>query len=444
VTLPEGAELGSTQDPKALIKGEPSQVRANATRLSDEAKRVSDLADAFDSVSVAGWSGGFGEPAYAGARSAEQEKWKAYADVLTKASTSLSTYAGALTTAQSKAADAIKKWQQGEDATARAVTDYNNAVASYNSYINRRVAVPSYGGGPVTPSMGPARPGPFVDPGEALREEAQKILDDARTALDSAGASAVEELGGLPGAKVEGSSGPGASAEAKGPSIDWGSWESKFGKDPSKGERGKYEHGLPESPFAINFGEVEAEAHAWGAEGSVEDYWGGVKVHADGKITVGAVEAGASGKIDSNGLVGQAHAGVILAKAEGSAGGEWGIAEAEVKGSASAEATVEGDVALGPTGAHAGGEAFAGGKIEGSVAGDVGGVGGEGTAEGWYGIGASGDVDFGFDDGKFEIGGSGGVALGLGGKLGGHITIDPGEVIETGGDIISGIEDLLS
>ena len=102
MTLPEGAKLGTTTDPKALIKGEPTQVSANATRLSDEAKRVSDLAGDFDAVSIAGWTGGFGEPAYVSARSAEQDKWKALADVLTKAAKSLSTYAGSLTTAQSK------------------------------------------------------------------------------------------------------------------------------------------------------------------------------------------------------------------------------------------------------------------------------------------------------------------------------------------------------
>ena len=292
--------------------------------------------------------------------------------------------------------------------------------------------------------MGPGRPGPFVDPGEALRDEAEKILEDARTALDTAGASAVEELGGLPGAKVETSSGPGASGEAKGPSIDWGDWGETFGKNPSDGKDGKYEHGLPDSPFAINFGEVKGEAHAWGAEGAVEDYWGDVKVHADGKITVAGVEAGAGGKIDANGLTAEAHAAATLIKIEGSAGGEYGIAEAEVKGSASVEAGAEGEVTLGPKGVHAGGEVFAGAKAEASASGDVGGVGGEAKVEGWAGIGASGDVDFGYRDGKFEIGGSGGLALGLGGKLSGHITIDPGEVFDTGSDIVKGIGDLLS
>ena len=445
MSLPAGGALGSTSDPKALIKGEPSEVRANATALSDEATRVEDLAGDIDAITVAGWSGGYGEPAYAAARSAEQDKWTAYGEMLTKAAASLSTYAGALTTAQSKAADAIAKWQEGEDATAQAVTDYNTAVDNYNDYVNRQVCVPSYGGGgPVVPSMGPARPGPFADPGQQLRDEAEQILEDARTALDEAGMVAVKELGGLPGSKSEGSSGPGASGSAEGPSIDWGDWKDTFGKNPADGKDGKYHHGPDgESPFTINLGKIEGEAHAWGGEGSVEDYWGDVKVHADGSYTVGGVHGEASGKIDANGLTGHLGAGATLVGAEGKAGGEWGIAEAEVKGEAAIKADAEGDLTIGPKGVHAGGEVFAGGKAEVGVSGDVGGVGGEASAEGWVGIGASGDVDFGFHDGKFEIGGSGGLAFGVGGKLSGHITIDPEEIADTTGDIIQGIGDFL-
>ena len=88
---------------------------------------------------------------------------------------------------------------------------------------------------------------------------------------------------------------------------------------------------------------------------------------------------------------------------------------------------------------HAGGELFAGGKISGTVEGDVGGIGGEGTAEGWAGAGIEGDADIGYKDGKITIGAHGGAALGLGGKLGwrGHPRLP--EDVETGGDIVDAI-----
>jgi hypothetical protein len=445
MTLPAGAELGTSTDPKALIKGEPAQVSANATRLSDESSRIKGLADDIEAISVAGWSGGFGEPAYQADRSAEQDKWRVYADLLDQAASSLSTYAGALSSAQSKAADAIAKWQQGEAATEEAVTAYNAAVAAYNSYVNRQVCVPSYGGGPTTPSIGPARPGPFVDPGVALRQEAQEILEEARTALDGAGATAVKELGGLEGAKTEGSThGPTAEGSAEGPSVEWGDWEDTFGRNGAEGRDGKYDKGGSDSPFKINLGKVEGKASIWGAEGSWEDYWGGAKVHADGSVTVLGVEGSAEGHLGSDGLVLGAHGKAVLAGVEGSTGMDWDHASVEAKGEAYVGGNADGEVLLGPTGGHASGEVFVGAKAEGSVAGEVGGVGGEVEGEAWAGWGAGADVDFGYRDGKIEIGGSGGLAFGVGGKVGGHITIDPGEVIDTGEDIINGIGDLFS
>ena len=441
MTLPDGAALGTTTDPKALIKGEPGQVESNATALSDESTRVTGLSHRVDAVSIEGWAGGFGQPAYAATRTAEQAKWRAYADLLKKAGSSLSTYAGALRTAQGKAADAIAKWQQGEEATAAAVRDYNNAVDAYNAYQNRCVAVPSYGGSTV-PSMGPARPGPFHDPGEALRHEAQQILDDARETLDGAGATAVKELGGLEGSKTEGSSGPSAGGSVKGPSFSWGDWEDTFGKDPTKGKGGKYDGHKPETPFKINLGEVEGHAKAWGAEGSWEDYWGDVKVHADGSVTMLGVEGKADAHIGTDGLVAGAHGKAVLVGAEGSAGGEWGYAEAEAKGEAYAGANADGELGVGPSGVHASGELFAGAKAEGSVSGDVAGIGGEVKGEAWAGVGASGDVDFGFDDGKLTVGGSGGLALGVGGKVGGEVTLDFDEVLDAGSDVVHGVGEL--
>lgn len=443
MTLPDGAALGSTSDPAELVQGDPGSVRTNATTLADEATRVERLARDVDDVAIAGWSGGWGQPAYAAAREAEQEKWTAYAAVLRTTAETLTTYAEALRTAQSRAADAIATWERGEEATRTAVQQHHAAVEAYNSYLTRQVCVPTYGGGPVAPSIGPSRPGPFVDPGESLRREAEEILREAREGLDEAGTSAVRALGGLPGARTEGSSGPRMSGSAEGPSIDWGDWKDTFGRNPAQGPDGRYDRGLPDSPFAINLGQVAGELYAWGAEGSVEDYWGEVRVHADGSIAVLGADGAAGGRIDTNGLTAHAHAALVALGLEGTAGGEYGYLSGQVSASGAVEARAEGDLTLGPAGVHAGGELFAGGRVEVGAQGDLGGVGGEVAAEGWAGIGIAGDLDLGFRDGVFEVGGSGGAAFGLGGKLSGSITIDPGEVIETGGDIIDAIGDML-
>ncbi len=444
MTLPEGAELGSTKDPKALIKGEPSEVDANAVTLSDEASRIGGIAGQFAGVQIPGWQGGSGSVAYASKHEAEMAKWTAYTELLTAASTSLSMYAGSLRTAQTSAQAAIEKWQQGEDATAAAVLEYNTAVDTYNAAQNQRVTIPTFGNTDVLPSAGPARPGPFQDPGAAMREEAVQILEDARKELDSAGASAVGELGGLEGARTESSSGPGADGKVEGPKIKWQAWEETFGRNPREGADGAYDNGASDSPFAISLGKIEGNAQAWGAKGEWEDYVGGVNVKADGSVTVAGVKGDAEASITDDGVVIGANGRVIVAGAEGSVSGEYGIAEGKLSGEASLGANAGGGVELGPTGVHANGELFAGAQAEVKAGGDVGGLGGEVKAEGWAGIGAGGDLDAGYDDGKLTIGGSGGLAFGIGGQIGGEVTIDVEEALDTGKDIVEGIGGLLS
>ena len=443
MTLPEGAALGTTEDPKALVKGEPAHVDAAASRLSEEATRIKGIGSQFAAVRIPSWDGGLGQPAYAAQHAAEVKKWTAYGELLTLAGGALRTYAGALRTAQSRAQDAIDRWREGEEATAAAVASYNAAVKAYNDSLNQCVTVPSYGGsGGQVPRMGPAHPGVFVDPGEALRQQAEQILEDARTALDEAGAAAVKELGGLEGARTETSSGPGASGSVEGPSFSWNGWEQTFGNsadDPT----GKGGDPAGESPWELSLGSAEGEAHAWGAEGEWEDHVAGGTVKADGSVVVLGVEGNAQATVNADGLnVGAGVKGTI-AGAEGSAAAEFGYAEVGAEASAYAGGEASGEVLVDRTGAHASGELFAGGKVEGSLSGDVGGVGGEVTAEGWAGIGASFEADYGFEDGKLTIGASGGAAVLLGGKVGGSVSVDFNEVKDTAGDIVDSIGGLL-
>jgi hypothetical protein len=91
---------------------------------------------------------------------------------------------------------------------------------------------------------------------------------------------------------------------------------------------------------------------------------------------------------------------------------------------------------------HAGGEAMAGAKAGLDLTGSRNGIGGEVGAEGWAGVGIAGDLDIGFEDGKFTFEANGGAALGLGGKLSGGLTVDPDEVWESSKELVSDIGDL--
>jgi hypothetical protein len=429
VTAPSSMQLGETKDPKKLIPGEVGHVRANVTELDDENSRITGLHQVFGRISTPGWSGGLALAAYETKRDAELKKWSAFEDLLEAASSALATYAGALSSAQSRAQDAIDKWEAGERATDAAVTAYNDAVKRYNA---ASCAPPSPFG---QPQLRPGPPGPFHDPGQALRDEAEQILEDARKALDEAGSAAIEALGGLEGGKTEGSDDWfGASGEAEGPKFSWKFWEDTFGNKDKDDE---------DSPFKLSLGKLKGEVHVYQAEGKWEDYYGKFHANADGSVTLLGADGSAEATIDKDGVRINADGTVSIVKAEGGIHGEYGIAEGGLKGEALVGARGEGHVDFGKTGAHAGGELFAGGRVSGTVEGDVGGIGGEGTAEGWAGIGIEGDADLGYDDGKITIGAHGGAAVLLGGKLGGEVTIDVPKVIETGGDIVNAIGGLL-
>lgn len=432
MTLPAGAQLGSTQDPKQLVKGEPAHIQANIDTCADEAGRLEGIYEQFRGVTIPSWEGERGQPAYERAHRSERDKWLAYHDLLEQVRSSLTTYKSELVHAQGKAQEAIDKWNQGEAATREAEATYNQQVQAYNAAVSRPQSSPV---GNTGPTVIPPRPGPFVDPGEGLRQEAAQILTEARQALENAGAQATKELGGLPGARTEGSTGPSASGSVQGPSFKWGSWQNVFGKDPGAGQGGRFDNGDAASRFQIQLGEVKGQASVWGAQGSWKDYWGDVKVGADGSVTVMGVEGKATAGVSEDGLLLDARGQAQLAGAEGKATGQWGYVDAAAQGEAFVGAEALGHAEVGITGVHASGEVFAGAKVEGKVSGDVGGVGGEVGAEGWAGIGAAASVDAGYDDGKITVGGSGGLAFGLGGKLEGSITIDVGEVTDTAGDV---------
>lgn len=147
--------------------------------------------------------------------------------------------------------------------------------------------------------------------------------------------------------------------------------------------------------------------------------------------------AGAKAEVGPLSLSGSAEAEAYLAK--GNAQGELPLGEhakltGKVEGIVGAQANAEGSI--GPSGVKLGGEAFAGAKVEGTVGAEVAGLGAGVTGEAWAGIGAEASGQFGFgDDGKFHIGASVGAALGIGGKVGVDVSVDPAEVVSTFEDI---------
>ena len=424
MTAPPSKELGQTEDKTELVPGTVSTVRANVDNLGDEATAIQGKLQTFRGVQVTRWQGGT-SGVFRLKVSDETKKWETYLGLLNQAKGALSTYADALGTAQDKAQDAIDKWNEGERATQAAVTEHNAAVSRYNTSLLQPSGSPF---GPVSPVQ---NPGPFSDPGEALREEAKRILEDAREALDQAGSTALDALGAPEeaGGSQNSSSGDvdvfGADGSVEGPEFSWTGWQNTFGTEEGD-----------ESPFKITLGKAEGEIYVFNAEGEFTNYYGNVKVNGDGSVTVLGADGSAEATIDKDGVRVGADGRVTILGAEGTIHGELGPAEAELHGEAFVGAEGSGGLTIGKDGVHADGELFAGARARAEVAADVGGVGGEAAVEGQAGIGVSAGGGVEVEDGKITIDAEFGAALGLGGKVEAGITVDPGEVLETGQDAV--------
>jgi hypothetical protein len=381
VTAPSSKELGETEDPKELVPGDVEQIEANVTRLTSEHTRISGRLDSLKAVRVPDWTG-VAQESWEVSYDAEVERWKKYLKHIEETRDAIKTYSGSVTASQSKAQQAIDKWNKGEAATKQAVTDYNEAVDNYNEHVCDPIPV----NGP--PLIRPARPGVFVDPGQSIRDEAEEILDGARDDLETAGEDAVGKLQNVDGAKTEAQYDFwGVDADFEGPKAKW-PWSKETEDDLEFGDK------PGDSPWELSLGSGSLSAWIFNSDASWEDHYGPLGANAEYSALVG-VKGDYSAKIDD-------------------------------------------------TGGHAGGELFGGAKLTGMGGVELGPLGGNVDVEGWAGAGVAGDLDFGWDKGKITVGGHGGIGWGLGGKVGGDFTVDVPELLDTGGDVISSIGGFLS
>jgi uncharacterized protein YukE len=167
-------------------------------------------------------------------------------------------------------------------------------------------------------------------------------------------------------------------------------------------------------------GFVRTDLPGGGAAGLSGSYFAGPQVTADAK-------AG----LDGGQLSAEASAKATLLDAKGNAYVTYGPGTLQANGEAYVGANADVNAKLGLDGGslHAG--AFAGGKIEGSVAGDVGGIGAGVNGSLRYGVGADLDAKATWNNGDIQIGFKAGAALGLGGSVGGNIDINLPKVWES-------------
>jgi hypothetical protein len=398
------AELGQTADPRALIPGAPEVIEADANALLAHGQRTEQVGQGLKRVDVGNWAGAAGT-GFADTWSKEPPKWLKVADSIGATTGAMTTYAGTLRWAQDQAGGAIQLWNNGAAATTRAYLQYQAVAADAAA---RNVAV-----------------GPFVDPGDRYRRQAQDLLSRARQQLKAAGDQAAWAIGGMsvgtPGAGLR--SGGTLNSLVDAVTDGWTANGQVARNGPNTGASVSMSQ-------SGKLAELKAYAQLGGAAwtGSVRN--GSLALSGKGEFDIGA-QAAATASFGGAGYKAKAE---LSAAARAAVEGHADYGQVGVYGRAAGSAGVEASAAIqaGEDGVVAGVGAFAG--VKGEVAGgaEVGGIAAGATAEGW--VGAGFEAKFGFgegEDGKFHLGGNVGAAVGVGGEVGFEVTVDPEKVEQT-------------
>lgn len=181
------AELGQTQDPRELVRGDPHAIEENVRVLRARGERACDAAVGLRAIDTGSWTG------QAATRFHEEfsytpAQWYEVSDVLVTSGEVLELYAETLRWAQGQAAEAIRLWNEGERATQQAKAQHDAAIAD----ATRQNEANAASGIPIVITVDP-----FTDPGEASRQAARDILGRARHQLQTVGDESAEALRGL-------------------------------------------------------------------------------------------------------------------------------------------------------------------------------------------------------------------------------------------------------
>lgn len=442
MTIPKGAELGETNDPKALILGDKAAVAEFATTFLDEQRRIGEVLESIEGLAVPTWQGGFGKAGYTYKKGKEAEAIETYRDTLKDAGTILNSYSDALGTAQDRAQEAIDKWNEGEATTKKALADHNAAVDGYNRQVDaHNAAIKS--GQTTIPLIGYVHPGPFVDPGEDLRTEAKEILADAREQLNDAGGSAIKPKPSWAGLNTEAEADVtrGGVLGALG-KILGGIFDTEADDLATSGLSGELK-GFEISPDGkeIQLFDANGEVHEFRIEGNLKGQVGDIKLEADGSLTLNSVSGEAVGKIDEDGL----HLGVGIHQRTIEVEGSLSMRDGYLTMGGNAYAYIgtdaEAKLNVGREGVEAGFDVASGAKagIDGSL--NYGGIGIGFAAEGQTGTGAAGGAEYGWKDGKFTFGFEAGLADGVGGKIRPTVELDFPEIGRTAQGIVANPDD---
>lgn len=152
-------DLGQTENPKELIRGEPSAIAEATTTLTDLATSIGSTGDALRTVDAADWTGSAAD-GFNDVFDKQPGLWHDAADAMNSAAQTLVSWGHTVEAAQARAADAVARWKQADD-------EERAKKSAYNALTGEQQA-----------------DHPLVDTWTAMRDEAREILRGARADRD--------------------------------------------------------------------------------------------------------------------------------------------------------------------------------------------------------------------------------------------------------------------
>ncbi|QBS39431.1 putative T7SS-secreted protein [Nocardia sp. CS682] len=159
-------ELGETEDPKELVRGEPSEISSTAETLQKMATAIESTGQALKQIDAADWSGQ-GADAFNAIYDKQPKLWFDAADAFTSAAKAMEAWHNEVKTAQDKAADAIDKWKAADAEERRQKNWWNSLTGEQQAQTT------------------------LVDTWTSMRNDAREILRGARTQRDNGASIAV-------------------------------------------------------------------------------------------------------------------------------------------------------------------------------------------------------------------------------------------------------------
>ena len=156
--------------PDFEIEGNPGNIRSKALTMEQKGQLFYDTGDALGKIDVSGWTGRAADE-FREAHDLEPERWYKSGNGFRKAAAGLTTYAGQLGDAQSRAEWARKEYERGQQESQSARTQYDSYMGRMRTYWS---------------SGGTDQADPFVDWGDPIQQEALQELASARADLDNA------------------------------------------------------------------------------------------------------------------------------------------------------------------------------------------------------------------------------------------------------------------